>query len=449
MIVIYKASKDNTITDAKIDGSSRFTGSNQGKSEILDLFVLPENSSSATNGKSRALLYFDTTSLSSSIADGLIPSSSVEYRLKLVNSPHYETVPQSFDLYVYPLSRSWDEGRGLSNFDEGLKDSGYSNWNSATSTTQWSVSGSDFIQSISASQHFDDGTENLDVDISNIMYAWLTGGLQNNGLVIKYSNSDESGSNTLYVKKFFSRHALVPERLPRVESRWTNFIQDDRFNMKYNNSGSLYYYRFINGEYSNVGEQVFVNIINSSSTVTQTVTASLKENGIYEASGVFVTLTSSTSIYRDVWFTSTSQLFTGTFTPLFSTGSNSFDFSKVTVDIPNLKDQYFQDEEVYVRVFCRDIDYKPALRKSGSIDSTPQLVRDAYYEILNYDTDVSVISFSTGSNKYTKLSYDKNGNFFKINTNSLEKGNVYKIRILVKQNKQQLVFDKNWLLNIV
>jgi hypothetical protein len=449
MIITQKASKDNTITDAKIDGSSRLTGSNQGKSEVLDLFVLPENSSSATNGKSRAIIQFDLTSISSSIADGTIPSSSVEYRLKLINAPHYETLPYSFDLVVFPLSRSWDEGRGLSNFDEGLKDAGASNWNNATTLTQWSLTGSDFITTLSASQHFDDGLEDLDVDISNIVYSWLTGGLPNNGLIVKFPDNYETGSSTFYVKKFFSRHALVPERLPRIEAKWTNAVQDDRANIKYNSTGSLFYYRSLNGEFSNAAGPVFVNVLNSSSTVVQTITASLRETGIYEASGVFVSFTSSTSIYRDVWFTSASQLFTGNFSPSFATGSNYFEIAKVTVDIPNLKEQYFNDEETIIRVFCRDVDYRPALRKSGSTDVTAHYVKDAYYEIVNYDTNNPIFTFSTGSNKYSKLSYDKNGNYFKLKTSSLEKGSVYKIKILIKSNKQQLIFDKNWLINIV
>lgn len=449
MIIIKKASKDNTITDVKIDGSSRLTGSNQGKSEILDLYVLPPNSSSATNGKSRVLIQFDLSDISSSIASGEIPSSSVEYRLKMVNSPHYETVPQSFDLVLFPLSRAWDEGRGLSNFDEGLKDGGFSNWQNATSTTAWSLTGSDYMTTISSSQHFDEGTEDLDVDISNIVYAWLTGNLPNNGLVLKYPDNHETGSNKFYVKKFFSRHAMVPERNPRIEVRWSNFIQDDRSNLKYNKTGSLYYYRFIDGEASNVGSTVFVDIINSSSTTTSTITASLKENGIYEASGVFVSHTSSTSIYRDVWFTSTSQLFTGNFSPVFSTGSSISALSTLKVDIPNLKEQYSSDEEIFVRVFCRDFDYKPALRRSGSVDPSPTLLKNAYYEIVNNDTDSPVICFSTGSNKYSKLSYDKNGNYFKLKTSSLDKGSVFRIKILVIHNRQQFTFDQGWLINVV
>lgn len=448
MILIKRATKDNTITNAKINGTN-LSSSNQGKSEILDLFYISQNTSLASNGKSRILMQFDISSFSSSIASGLLPSSSVEYRLKLVSSPHYESVPQSFDIEVMPLSRSWDEGRGLSNFDEGLKDSGFSNWGSANSTTPWTIPGSDYLTSISASQHFDEGYENLDVDISNIVYAWLTGGIPNNGLVIKLPASQETGSQDYYVKKFFSRHALVPDRLPRIEARWTNYIHDDRSNVKYNTFANLYYYRSINGEFSNVGSTVFVDILNSSSTVVQTLTASIKETGIYEASGVNVAFTSSTQIYRDVWFTNSQQLFTGSFAPTFATGSNFFDFSRIKVDIPNLKDQYLNNEICNIRVFCREYDYKPALRKSGSVDPSPEPLKDAYYEIVNYENEQPIVSFSTGSIKYSKLSYDKNGNYFNLDTSNLEKGNVYKIKILVNYNKQQTVFDDGWLINVI
>ena len=138
MLSVLRPSKDNTITNVVIDGQGARTGSNQGKSEILEVYVLPIASSSATYGISRVLLQFDLTNLSQSIAEGTIPSSSVEYRLRLTDAPHSQTKPTSFDLVFFPLSRSWDEGSGLSMFDEDLKDPGFSNWNNATSLVSWS-----------------------------------------------------------------------------------------------------------------------------------------------------------------------------------------------------------------------------------------------------------------------------------------------------------------------
>lgn len=432
--------KDNTITDVEIDASAK-TGSNSGYSEILELYSL--TSSVSNRGKSRILLQFDLNALSASVASGEIPSSSVQYRLRLKNANHYETLPSSFVVQVSQLSRSWNEGRGLAMYDEELKDAGYSNWTHATSLIQWTTEGGDFDVTRAVTQSFDYGDEDLDIDVSDIVGSWLTGGISNNGFMIKFLDAHETGSSDLYVKKFFSRHAHMPERRPRLEALWEDTIQDDRNNFYYKITGSLYYYRMINGQPQNYGD-LFVDILNSSSTVVQTVTASLSEAGIYHASGVFVQHTSSTQIFRDVWFNASEQLFTGTFSPTFATGSIFYNYNELDVLIPNIRSEYGLGQKVILNVFGKEKNYAPALRKSGSVEPSPIVFKDAYYSIMNADTEEVLVNFSTGSTKYSKLSYDKNGNYFTLWTDGFAEESLYKIRILVNYNNQKFIFDKNW-----
>lgn len=445
MLFSIRPNKSNTVTNVTINNRS-VTGSNSGRSEILELFVL--TSSQSSRGVSRVLLNFDISQISSSIASGDIPSSSVEYRLILKHAPSYETVPASFDVIVHPLSSAWDSGNGLSMYDEGRKDSGYSNWVNATSIVPWVTPGTDFISSVSASQHFDSGFEDLNLDISNIMNAFLTGGIPNNGIIVKFPTPYETGSQDFYVKKFFSQHAVVPERAPRLEARWSDTIEDDRSNIKYENSGSLFYYKFLNGSPQNVALPLYANILNSSSAVVQTLTASLVEAGIYQISGVFVAPTSSTKTFQDVWFNALGTLFTGTFTPQYATGSESFEYDHLDVIIPNIKSVYGTDERVIINVFGKLKDYKPAFVKSGSVTPSPLIFNNAYYAILNEETKQTLVDFSTGSVKYSKLSYDENGNYFELWTNSLPKDNIYRLKVLVNYNNQKIVFDKNWLIKI-
>ncbi len=439
--------KDNTISNAVVNGTP-CSASNSGLSEILELYHLTQSNS--TYGKSRILIQFDLTEHSQSIAAGMVPTSSVEYRLRLKNAKHYETLPSSFDIEVYPLSRSWDEGNGLAMIDEELKDKGFSNWGKATSLVSWSITGSDYVSSsAAATQHFDFGDEDLNVDISHFIYMWLTGGIANHGMVVKFTNPYETGSTEdLYVKKFFSRHAHVAERIPRVEALWNDAVQDDRSNMHYGVSGTLYYYRVINGQFQNLGNSVFVNIINSSSTVVQTLTASIRETGVYEVSGVLVSATSSTVYFRDVWFNGATQYFTGAFRPNFATGSQNLQYGQFEVSLPNLKHLYSKDELAKIKVFARKKNYAPAVVFSGSISVEPTLLRDAYFSIENANTEEQILNYSTGSNKYSKLSYDENGNYFELSMKSFHPGNVYKIKILANHNGEELIFDKNWLLKV-
>ncbi len=441
MIFTSFASKDNTISNVNIRNSSK-TGSNCGASEILEMYVL--TSSASGRGLSRILINFDISELSSSISRGEIPSSSVKFQLTLKSADHYETTPYSFDIEAYPVSRSWDEGRGISMYDEGLKDLGVSNWRNATSVASWASPGSDFISSISSSQHFETGFEDLSIDVSNIVYAWLTGGVQNNGILLKYSDAYETGSADFYVKKFYSRQSHVPSRKPKLDALWYQVNQDDRENVKYNLSGNLYYYRQIDGHFKNLDSEVFVHILNSSSTVVQTLTASRESEGVYKVSGVVVSPTSSTIYFRDVWFSGSTQYFTGSFLPVYATGSYSIDNLDIDLHLPNLKPSYDKNQKILLRVVAKQTDYRPAIRLSGTVGNGEIFLSSSYFSILNADTEDVLVDFSTGSVEYSKLSYDKDGNYFSVWTNSFPEQNIYKIKILVNYNGQKLIFDKNW-----
>lgn len=440
-------SRDATIYNVTIN-SQIVSSSNSGQSEILELLHLTK--SLTDRGNSRALLYFDLTALSQSIAAGNIPSSSVQFRLNLKNAIHADEVPSSYDLVVYPLSRSWDEGRGLSDYDMGLKDRNqFVNWANSTSTTSWTVPGGDMITSISASQHFDFGTEDLDVDISNIVYAWLTGNVSNNGLMVRYQDAYESGTIDYAFKRFFSRHVKVPERKPVITSRWSKTLQDDRNNLKFNNSGSLFYYRFLNGNYDNLSP-LYCNIVNASGSIVQTLTASRPAgtNGIHQISGVYIPYNSGSFVCRDVWFSGTTQYFTGTLSLQYFTGSKDLNFDQTTVDITNIKSFYTAGEKLNLRVFIKEKDYKPAVLSYANLDSSPLYLKNCYYEISNQKTGQVLIPFSTGSLQYSKLSYDEDGNYFEIWIDSLPKDNIYTIKVLAQNNNESYIFDKNWTLNV-
>src|SRR6056300_1662978 len=58
---------------------------------------------------SRALLKFDVSGLSSSLADGSVSMSDATLILKETES---EELPLSFDLEAYPISQSWEMGNG-------------------------------------------------------------------------------------------------------------------------------------------------------------------------------------------------------------------------------------------------------------------------------------------------------------------------------------------------
>ena len=106
-----------------------------GASDILETFTLygqVSSSSGLSAEKSRILLKFSTTDISTDRTAGNIPASgSVNWILKLYNAAHSQNVPKNMFLVVHPITSEWDEGRGLDM--ETYSYSGAASWNVARS----------------------------------------------------------------------------------------------------------------------------------------------------------------------------------------------------------------------------------------------------------------------------------------------------------------------------
>jgi len=140
----YIADKDNTINNAfKSNLSSRGSKGNTGASDILEVFSIFGQASSASVEQSRILIQFPVSQIASDRASNAIPQSgSVNFFVKLSNASHNQTTPDSYDLCVSPLTRQWEEGIGLDM--ESYLNEDASSWNSATDFKLWSVTGSDY-----------------------------------------------------------------------------------------------------------------------------------------------------------------------------------------------------------------------------------------------------------------------------------------------------------------
>lgn len=204
----YTANADNTITNAlQIDLQTKGTGSNMGAADVLEAFYISgqvSSSAGTTSEKSRILVQFDTDKISSDRTSGILPTSgSVSWYLKLYNAPHAYTLPKDFKMVVKVCSGSWQEGRGLDmdNYADQTYEGTGSNWLRKGATgdgySTWLTEGGDFAESSLSPAYtasFTDGTEDLSVDISDIVEDWLTGGVaaSTHGLV----HSTASPTNT-------------------------------------------------------------------------------------------------------------------------------------------------------------------------------------------------------------------------------------------------------------
>tara|TARA_Y100000592_G_scaffold56027_3_gene88133 strand:+ start:19839 stop:21359 length:1521 start_codon:yes stop_codon:yes gene_type:complete len=478
----YFATQDNTISNAfKSDLRNRGTGSNMGASDVLEAFVIHGQTSASIDSvnaeQSRILLQFDMNQVLDDIANGVIPSSSVDFHLRMFNAPHADTTPLSYSLDVIMLTQSWEEGRGLDM--DAYSDIGVCNWLSASKGTFWGadpadpatrVTGGYFEtgENASASYFFSGGVEDLDVNVNFAVDRWRSSGSAfNNGFILKHTDDVIAGSKgTFFTKKFFGRTSEFYFKRPVLEARWDSSRKDNRGNFIVSSSladgsdnlNTLFLYNNVRGQLKNIpgliDNQLLLRVYSGSATApgTQSVLiidsdnnarhqltgGILIENGV-EISGVYTcsfATTSSNDYLYDVWHTAsgggTTEFFTGSFEPTTLKALELIYEDEYITDITNLKSSYIQGQKPRLRVFPRRKNWNPNIFTVATAEVVPEIIEDAYFRIHREVDNMEIISFGTGSlvNDFTRMSYDVSGSYFQVDTSFLEPGFTYKIQFV-------------------
>tara|TARA_R110002012_G_scaffold310228_1_gene518323 strand:+ start:6274 stop:7740 length:1467 start_codon:yes stop_codon:yes gene_type:complete len=461
----FFATKDNTISNAFKEGlTTRATGSNMGASDILEVFSIYGQASSASSELSRVLVEFDTTAIAAERTAGTIPASgSVDFYLRMYDAEHVESTPSDFTLTVAAISQSWNEGTGLDM--NNYTDLGESNWLKANSTTSWTHQGGDFLTGSGTTplmhtlQAFDGGTEDLSVDVTTIVEEWLIGTTGSYGFGVFLASSEETAEESYYTKKFFARGSEFFHRRPVIEARFNDSEGDDSSNFYISSSrapaednlNSLYFYNYIRGQLVDVPSGApLVRLYSGSEGPTASAlflpfggavpTAGLNRagstkvsTGVYSASFAFDS-SSITTVYP-VWSNNADneELFTGsaiTVKPLES--ATDYPIKDWVVNITNLKTTYSTDETATFRLYVRPKNWNPNLYTVAQtqIETTP--IEKAYYKLERVVDNFEVISYGTGSRNesYTQLSYDISGNYFDLDMSMLQSGYNYQLSFL-------------------
>ena len=465
----YDATQDNTITNAfKADLKTKATGSNMGASDILETFVIHGQTSASISAQNaeeaRILIQFDLNKISSDRSTGTIPASgSVNFYLKMFNAEHADTTPENLTLDVKILSASWDEGRGLDM--ENYTDIGKCNWISASSTTAWTTTGSDYhslaaVNNFSGSVTFVKGNEDLELEVTPAVENWLAGTKTNYGFLLKQTEAAITGSSgSLFTKMFHGRSTEFVMQKPVIEARWDDSRKDQRGSFilsssvlsSENNLNTLYLYNRFRGTLTDIvglsenrlsvafytassdgapiGVRAIVTDITGAAT-TAVEAGKLIENGneitgIYTAS--FAT-TSSFSELNDVWHSGSTEFFTGSFKPasyklLLEDRTEPY-MSKIT----NLSSLYSTDDKPVFRVFVRPKRWQPTIYSVASVEIENTIIEDAYYKVFRIEDNLEVVPFGTGTTNHTRMSYDVSGNYFELDMEPFESGFNYGIQ---------------------
>lgn len=395
----------------------------------------------------RALMQFDTDAIQADRAADEIPAvGSVSFYLRVHNAPHGQTLPKDYNLTVLALSRSWEEGYGLDM--ESYRDEDTSNWVNASTNVTWSTQGGDFHSAPEYTQAISDGTEDIELDITELVEQWLTGSKDNHGVAVKLSASHESDVRSFYTKRFFARGSEFHYLKPKIEARWQTGIQDDRSNFYASSSlvpaadnlNTLYIYNRVRGELKDIPTDA-TNLTMSlyygessgpAGTVLETATVSKVSTGIYSST---VAINTTSSYLYDVWHSDSTQYVTGSRVSVRTfAAESSANTGEHVSNIVNLKEKYSQSESARMRMFVRDKDWNPTIYTVATTNIETKIINEAYYKVHRIADGFDVIPYGTGSVEFTKMSYDKDGNYFDLDISLFEKDYSYGIKVAYKNS---------------
>jgi|TARA_R110000824_G_scaffold83202_4_gene208369 hypothetical protein len=238
---------------------SQYPAQNTGRDEILEISNINGiNQLSSAEGDlpavNRALIQFDNSDLNNIITNTVATSSyQVSLRLYLANAGN---LPLDYTIQAYPVSQSWDMGTGRV-ADDPKTDNGCS-WTFAgeSGSNRWTTTGfsnyvtASFGSTVGGSTWYTGSTETFEGDlldpesgqvfdytsnkdinmfVTDTVRLWLTGsgGIVNNGFVVKLDDTVEFGTNFVSTN-FFSMdtHTIYP---PALEIKWDDSMVDNYF----------------------------------------------------------------------------------------------------------------------------------------------------------------------------------------------------------------------------
>ncbi len=462
----YTANADTTITNAyKQNLQTRATGSNMGLADSLEVFHIYGQESSSSAENSRVLIDFPvTTTIASDRSAGTIPASgSVSWFLRVHNVVHPSTLPKNYNMTISAVSRSWDEGTGLDM--EGYTDSGSCNWAAAASSSggviSWTAAGGDYHASPTYTAYFDNGTEDIEIDISHLVEEWVKGtsggGQDTYGVGIRMEN--ESALSSSYTKKFSARGSQYFFNRPTLEARWDSATKDDRGNFYYSSSlapaadnlNTLYLYNYSRGRLVDIpgigsGDNINVSFYASTSdapsgakillpagggvaaNLNVNATGSWVSTGIYSANLAITASSTPLTTIHDVWHSGSVEYHTGSITPNSLNSSVENSVSQMVMNITNLRDSYYRNETARFRLYTRQKNWNPTIYTTAISTPANYIVESGSFKVVRLIDDLDVVAFGTGSDLHTQMSFDSTGNYFDLDISMLEAGYGYGIK---------------------
>ncbi len=353
------------------------------------------------SGYSKFLFKIDLTDLQNKVDNGdLVVDENTTHYLKMTNTIFGDeglrgqnrstgrNRATSFDLILFTIPEFWDEGVGFDyeqqsyDFTAGNNtfDERPSNWFNRTTINTWTSQGvyatNPTILSGSTHSngliHFDNGNENLNVDITDYVNNIITGNTIDHGIGLAFAviyqditpEVDQSVAFfTKYTQTFFE---------PFVESYFNDRILDNRNNFIEKQDQNLYLYVTKGSNFYDLDSLPTVDITDMSGTLVPglgNLTTTKVKKGVYKVTfGIDGVVCDGKRFYKDVWkglsldgvsISNVTQKFVPKpYTSLFTVGENQTDLHRYSVQFFGLKqgEKIDRGENRKVVVSFRSID---------------------------------------------------------------------------------------------
>jgi len=351
-----------------------------------------------------------------------------------------------------------------------------------TKETPWnSVSGGgDFLSGTTADyryeQLFENGLENLQIDITPLVERWIRGsgggGISNYGMGIKLTSSQEAlnysenvkassdkptqnipdgATISYYTKRFFARGSQYFFKRPTIQAKWDSAIRDHRGQFHISSSlasteniNDIYFYNYVRGRLktipssdsltvsiysSSAGEPTStrLRIKDSSNNYADSVTATQVETGVYKAR---LQVVEDLSTVHDVWSLGSAQIHTGTINTVpLGTALHARE-PTYYINITNLQNNYAQDQTARFNVYVREKNWNPTIYTKAVASAPTIIIPSASYRVVRVFDNLEVVAHDTGSGLLaTGLSYDVSGNYFDFDMKLLQPDYEYGFKV--------------------
>ena len=199
---------------------------NTGLDEILEISKIYYGN---IKDVSHALIKFEYGHLSASISNGTIGFKEATLILKETQS---EEIPLEYTIYANPISGSWEMGTGTRfdnintqgvtwNYREGDTKLEWleNNFEAGTTASINNGVGGTWYTNYESSQTFNYQTCDINMDVKNMLKAWMSGSIHNDGMILRFSTSNEMDTQDYGILKFFSKETNTIHQ-PKIRIGW-------------------------------------------------------------------------------------------------------------------------------------------------------------------------------------------------------------------------------------